>query len=235
MSTNNYNYLTYMTARMKLENNLFSSNTSSKKTSSLSDCSFLISNALTTDYKNFSYLDLVNSSIKQLHSSTKSSNAASINKIKQELLESLDTLSFKDNTLQLTDNTKYKVQTLTHGLVGIVTSQLGVNSLLSTLYPDSNEMSFYTNKYEFEDVTKTIKLMNSLVYGKTAQEKVSALKELYPSIDTDGGSLDLLERLKKLGVTPGTEFEIKGCSGKLVIDNNGKIYTSEEYNKINNK
>lgn len=235
MSTNNYNYLTYLTARMNLENNLFSSNTSQKKTSSLSDCSFLINTPSTTDYKSFSYLNLVNSSIKQLQSSTASSNKASINKIKNELLESLDTLSFKNNTLELTDNTKYKVQTLTHGLVGIVTSQLGVNSLLSILYPDNNEMLFYTNKFEFEDVTQTLKLMNSLVYGKTAQEKVSSLKKLYPSMESDGGSLDLLERLKKLGVTPGTEFEIKGCSGKLVMDNNGNIYTSEEYNKLNKR
>lgn len=231
----NNNYLNYLNARMILENGLFSSSTNSKKSNNLADCSFLIGNSSLSDNGSSSYLDLVNSSLKQIQSVSSTTNTASINRIKQQLLDSIDTLSFKNNTLELTDNTRYKVQTLTHGLVGIVTSQLGVNSLLSTLYPDKNEMSFYNNKYEFEDVTKTIKLMNSLVYGKTAEEKVSALKDLYPSIETDGGSLDLLERLKKLGITPGEEFEIKGCSGKLIIDNNGKIYTADQYNRLNNK
>ena len=235
MSTQNYNYLNYLTARMSLENNLFSSNTSSKNTNSLTDYSFLINGYSSKNNSSSSYLDLVKSSLKQIQSSNASSNTASINKIKHELFDSLDTLAFKNNTLEITENTKYKVQTLTHGLVGIITSQLGVNSLLSTLSSDYNDMSFYTNKYEFEDVTQTIKLMNSLVYGKTADEKVSALKELYPSMKTDGGSLDLLERLKKLGVTPEQPFEVKGCTGRLVIDKNGNIYTEKEYNIIKNK
>lgn len=57
INMSNNNYLNYLTARMNLENGLFSSSTNSKKSSTLADCSFLIGNSSLSDSGSSSYLD----------------------------------------------------------------------------------------------------------------------------------------------------------------------------------
>lgn len=222
-------YISMMNARMLMDTNLFASNTSKSKKSSLADFSFMAGKS----FDNFSFLDLVNKNIaEKIKQQNNTVNSATINEIKNQLEESLEQLDFKDNTIEISDNARYKVSTLTHGLTSIITSKMGVNSLVASLFSGVDEMSLYSNKNEYTDVTNTIKLMNSLVNGNTAGEKLSALREFFPSVKEEGGNKELLARLKKLGVEPGKELKIKGCKDSLFLEEDGSLYTMNEVNKF---
>lgn len=222
-------YANMMKAKMMMDTNIFSSNVNKNKKSSLADLSFLVGKSS----DEFSFLDLVNKDIaSKINSSNNTVNLAAITNVKNKLASSLENLTFKDNTIEINENTRATVNTLTHGLTSIIVSNMGVNSLLATLFSDIDESFLYSSKNEFTDVTNTIKLMNSLVNGKTAEEKLNSLRELFPSVEEEGGNKELLTRLKNLGIEPGKEIKIKGCKDSLFLEVDGSLYTMDEVNKF---